>query len=307
MTDTLGAVVDRVAARLGTAQGGPTALPGGITNRNFRVRADGEDYVVRVAGRGTDRLLIDRDAEHAAAVAAARAGIGPEVVLFVPEERCLVTRFVAGRTLADGRELCAAGVLERAARALRAFHAGPPLAVSFSAGRIGSAYRDVALERGVALPDAYEPAARLVAEIEAALQGPEHAPVPCHNDLLTANFLLDGERLWIVDWEYAGMGDRYFDLGNLAVNNELDERDEERLLAAYFDEPPTARRRACLRLMRLASDYREAMWAVAQQGLSDLDFDFVAYADEHFTRLLAAAGDPRYPTWLEEAHGDPST
>jgi thiamine kinase-like enzyme len=301
------AVVDRVAARLGTVQDGPTPLPGGITNRNFRVRADGEDYVVRVAGRDTELLGIDRHAEHEAAVAAARAGIAPEVALFVPEDSCLVTRFVAGRTLVDGRELCAAGILERAARALRSFHAGPPLRASFSAGRIGAAYRDVALARGVELPDAYAPAARLVAEIEAALEGPEHAPVPCHNDLLTANFLVDGERLWIVDWEYAGMGDRYFDLGNLAVNNGLDEPDEERLLAAYFGEPPSAGRCACLRLMRLASDYREAMWGVAQQGLSDLDFDFVAYADEHFSRLLSAADDPRYPTWLEEAHAESPT
>ncbi|HLH66211.1 MAG TPA: phosphotransferase [Solirubrobacteraceae bacterium] len=294
-------IAERVARRLGPIEGPPEPLSGGITNRNFRVRVGGQDYVVRVPGQDTELLGIDRRAEHQAARAAASVGIGPEVALFAADEGCLVTRFVAARPL-SGRELGAPGTLELAARALRAFHGTGPLPTTFNVCQIGRAYRDVALARGVSMPVAYEAAARCAQEIDAALRGPEHEPVPCHNDLLTANFLLDGDRLWIVDWEYAGMGDRYFDLGNLAVNNELDESEEERLLAAYFDEPPSPGRLACLRLMRIASDFREAMWGVAQQGLSDLHFDFVAYADDHFARLLEAAGDPRYEQWLQEAY-----
>jgi thiamine kinase-like enzyme len=97
------------------------------------------------------------------------------------------------------------------------------------------------------------------------------------------------------------MGDRYFDLGNFAVNNELDDDQEEALLAAYFDEPPTAGRLAALRLMRFMSDFREAMWGVLQGTLSDLDFDFAEYADKHFERLGAAEADPRFKVLLEEA------
>lgn len=305
MPDEVLELVGRVAERLGVAGAVPEPLEGGITNRNFRVRGAAGDYVVRVGGAETELLGIDRRAEHEAASAAARAGIAPEVVLFAPEEGCLVTRFVAARTL-SGNELCEPGNLELAARALRTFHGGSPLRTSFDVVAVGAAYRNVALARGVSLPDAHEAAARCAAEISQALRGPEHDPVPCHNDLLTANFLRAADRMWIVDWEYAGMGDRYFDLGNLAVNNGLDEADEERLLAAYFDAdpgPPAPRRLAALRLMRIASDYREAMWGVAQQALSDLEFDFVAYADEHFTRMLDAAADSRYSDWLEEAHG----
>jgi thiamine kinase-like enzyme len=125
--------------------------------------------------------------------------------------------------------------------------------------------------------------------------------VPCHNDLLAANFLNDGTRIHIVDWEYAGMGDRYFDLGNYAVNNELDEDRERALLEAYFGEPADARRYASLRLMRFMSDFREAMWGVVQTGISELDFDFEGYAAKHFGRLSEAGADPRFEEWLREA------
>ena len=133
------------------------------------------------------------------------------------------------------------------------------------------------------------------------MSGPEHVPVPCHNDLLAANFIRGAEHLWIVDWEYAGMGDRYFDLANFAVNNELGEGGELDLLEVYFAEPPSARRVATLRLMKFMSDFREAMWGVVQTALSELDFDFEAYARKHFERMAATAADRDLATWLEEA------
>jgi thiamine kinase-like enzyme len=130
---------------------------------------------------------------------------------------------------------------------------------------------------------------------------PEHALVPCHDDLLNANVLGDGERVWLVDWEYAGMGDRYFDLGNLSINNGFGEAEDRVLLEAYWGEPCTPRRFAALRLMRSLSDVREALWGVVQQGLSDLDFDFAAYADEHLARLAETVNDPRFEGWLRDA------
>ena len=137
------------------------------------------------------------------------------------------------------------------------------------------------------------------------LTGPEHAPVPCHNDLLTANLLHDGARVRIVDWEYAGMGDRYFDLGNLSVNNDFDDADDEALVTAYFGDS-TPRRLAGVKLMRIMSSFREGMWGVVQTAISALDFDFAAYGDEHLTRVAAGLADPRFPTWLEDARGDQS-
>jgi thiamine kinase-like enzyme len=290
---------------LGSAGSDPQPLDGGITNRNFRLRIGGEDVVVRLPGKDTELLGIDRAAERDATEAAARAGVGPEVVAFLAEPPCLVTRFIPGRPLA-AEELRTAGVLEQVAAALRAVHAGPPLPSRFDAFAIVDAYHATAVARGGRIPARYGELIAGAHAIRAALTGPEHAPVPCHDDLLTANFLHDGEHVRIVDWEYAGMGDRYFDLGNLSVNNGFAEADDERLLTAYWSAPCTPRRFAALRLMRIMSDFREGMWGVVQTAISALDFDFAAYAHEHLSRVAAGLADPRFPTWLEDARGDQS-
>ena len=289
----------------GTAEGEPEALDGGMTNRNYRVRLGGRDVVVRLPGKDTELLGIDRTAEREATAAAARAGAGPEVVAFLTEPPCLVTAFIPGRGL-TAEELREPAVLADVAGALRAFHAGPPLPVAFDSFAIVAGYEATARAGGVTVPDGFGALAAGARSIRAALRDPEHAPVPCHNDLLTANFLHDGARVRIVDWEYAGMGDRYFDLGNLSVNNGFGEADDERLLAAYWREECTPRRFAALRLMRVMSDFREGMWGVVQMAISALEFDFAAYADEHLTRVAAGLADPRFPTWLEDARGDQS-
>ena len=205
----------------------------------------------------------------------------------------LVTAFAAGRAL-DADEVRAPGVLERIVKALRAIHDGPALPTSFPTFTLAGEYADRARAAGGTVDAEGERLARsLSARISAVLRGPEHEPVPCHNDLLPANFLRDGEALTIIDWEYAGMNDRYFDLGNLAVNNELGPEDELRLLEAYFGETPPPRRLAALRLMRLMSDVREALWGVVQAAVSDLDFDYDGYARSHFERLSRRRVDPR--------------
>ncbi len=199
-------------------------------------------------------------------------------------EGCLVTRFIEGEV----------GRVDpvRAGETLRTVHDGPPIPGRFDSFRVVEAYRETAAAHGVRVPDAYEWAHAQAREIERRRGSP--APRPCHNDLLNANFIDDGTRLRIVDWEYAGMGDRYFDLGNFAVNHELDADGEAELLAAYGDDDGDA-----LTLMRFMSDFREAMWGVVQQGISELDFDFRAYAEEHFERLQRTAAEPRFRAALQ--------
>jgi thiamine kinase-like enzyme len=236
-----------------------------------------ETLVLRVGGKDTELLGIDRDHEHQAALRAAELGIGPEVVRF--ENGCLVTRFVEGRV--GEPDPAAVGAL------LCRLHSSRPIAARFDAFRVVEIYAKTALAYGVAIPPEYDDACREAVRIEAARAG---VPVvPCHNDLLALNFIDDGRRTWIVDWEYAGMGDAYFDLANFAVNNELDEDGERALLAAYGGGEPEA-----LTVMRFMSDFREAMWGVVQQGISELDVDFVAYAKTHFERLQRTAADPRF-------------
>ena len=303
MQAELSAALAALEPAIGRAESEPVPLEGGITNRNFRLRIGGDDVVVRLPGKDTELLGIDRVAERAATEAAALAGVGPDVIAFLAAPPCLVTRFIPGRPI-EAAELREPPLLEQAAAALRAFHAGPPLPSRFDAFAIVDAYHATAAARGAPIPPAFPELIAGAHAIRAVLTGPEHAPVPCHNDLLTANFLHDGERVRIVDWEYAGVGDRYFDLGNLSVNNGFAEEDDERLLAEYFGAPCTPRRFAALRLMRIMSDFREGMWGVVQTAISGLDFDFAAYADEHLSRVAAGLADPRFPAWLEDARGD---
>lgn len=292
-----------VAAELGGLEAEPRPLDGGITNRNFRTRWRGLDVVVRLPGKDTELLGIDRDAERLATEAAAAAGIGPPVEAFLPGPGCLVTRFLPGEPMTpEGVRDPAA--LARIAAALRTVHAGPALPARFDAFAVVARYGVLAATRGGALPPGYGAMledARAIAE--AIGSDPEHAPVPCHNDLLPANLLAHGGHVRIVDWEYAGMGDRYFDLANLSVNNGFAPEDDERLLAAYFGEPATPRRVAGLRVMRIMSDFREGMWGVVQATLSELDFDFTAYARTHLDRVRAGLGHSTHPEHLETLRG----
>ena len=270
-------------------------LGGGITNHNLEVEVDGERFVLRVAGKDTNLLGIDRAVELAATRAAAAVGIGPEVVDFVEPEGWLVTRFVDGAIppLDRMREPV---MLVKVASALRAFHDGPEILGTFDSFRVVERYRETAQERGGRVPDAFDWAHEIAVRVEEKRSA--DAPVPCHNDLLNANFLDDGERLRIVDWEYAGMGDRFFDLANFSINHELDAGQSERLLESYFGEVREGDRQA-LELMRFMSDFREAMWGVVQSAVSDLDFDFDAYATEHFERLRRTAASPAFLAALE--------
>jgi len=278
-----------------------TALSGGITNRNFLVVAEGarERHVIRLAGNDTHLLGISREVEHAATVAAAGVGVGPEVVAFIRPEGYLVTRFIVGEPVSDAA-VHQVATIRRVADSIRRVHDGPAIPGLFVPFRIVEAYRALAMARGVGIPPEYDLAMAIARRIElACLENPVEMR-PCHNDLLNANFIDDGERIRIVDWEYAGMGDPFFDLGNFSVNHGLSPDEDAVLLAAYEGEVRPSRA-ARLQLMRTVSDFREAMWGVLQQGISTLDVDFVAYAAEHFDRLLANASTPAFERALRDA------
>jgi thiamine kinase-like enzyme len=277
-----------------------TALSGGITNRNFLVSgaASGERYVVRLAGNDTHLLGISREVEHAATVAAAGVGVGPEVTAFIRPEGYLVTRFIVGSPVSD-EAVHRPDTLQRVADSLRRIHDGPAIPGLFVPLRIVESYRALALARGVTIPPEYDLAAAVGRRIELALLAAPLEPRPCHNDLLNANFIDDGRRIRIIDWEYAGMGDPFFDLGNFSINHELAPGEDEILLAAY-DGSVRPARLARLTLMRVVSDFREAMWGVLQQGISTLDVDFVAYAATSFDRLLGNAATDRFERALVE-------
>ena len=262
-----------------------SSLGGGLTNRNYRIDTSGESYVLRVSGRDTALLGIDRACEFACARAAADLGVGPEVVASLPEHGVMVRRFVAGRVLTE-EQVRDPNVLKRVVSALRRYHEEPGGNGNFSPFKTVHRYHALAMERGVLFPENLTEALQRLARIEDELRT-EDPPCPCHNDLLAANFIDDGTGVQIIDWEYAGQGDRFFDLGNLAVTCGFDSERERALLAFYFGTVQEADLRR-LRLMRLASDMREAMWGFLQSAISSLDVDFVAYGRKHMDRFLTS-------------------
>ena len=282
--------------RLGEVTAGPVPLTGGITNRNYRVRFEDRDCVVRLPGKRTSLLGISREAERIATRVGAELGISPHLV--AGDELSLVTEYLEA-DVSDAATIRSAP--EAVASALRRFHdSGARLPIEFWVPRLLDEYAEVVMARGGQLPPGYDEARELAGQIADRL--PLEHPVPCHNDLLPANVLRarDG-RVILVDWEYAGMGHRLFDLGNLAAGAELGTAEELRLLAAYLEREPGPGDHAGLRLMRIMSDAREAAWGVVQRVISDLDFDFDEYAGAHFQRLRAAAEDPRLEEWLDAA------
>jgi aminoglycoside phosphotransferase (APT) family kinase protein len=296
MEDLMG-VLGRIAPRLGPVTTGPVPLEGGITNRNYRVSFGQRDCVVRLPGKDTALLGISREAELLAGRTAAALGIGPAVLAAAPEY--VVTEYVAGEPM-DAGALRASP--EPVAAALRAFHdAGAELPVRFWVPELLGSYARIVAERGGALPGQYREAARAAWRIAEVV--PLRAPVACHDDLLPANVLRvrTGGSVMLVDWEYAGMGHRLFDLGNLAVNAEFDEPEELALLAAYYGQAASPGRRAALALMRIMSDAREAAWGVVQGVVSELDFDFEGYAALHFERLARAVSSASFEAWLRAA------
>jgi thiamine kinase-like enzyme len=268
-------------------------LSGGITNRNFRVDVDGAAFVLRIGGQNTRLLGIDRVTEHAASLRAAEIGVGPEVEAFIEPEGWLVTRFIKGRSVPP-EEIRQPDGIRRVAAVLRRIHGAAAIPGRFDAHAVVDEYRIEAVAHGVSVPPEFVAAHEASERIRTA-RGPQ-ASVPCHNDLLNANFLDDGE-IRIVDWEYAGMGDRFFDLANLSVNHEFGLDEDRMLVTAYFGEEKPADL-AALRLMRFMSDFREAMWGVLQSGISELDFDFKGYAAKHFQRMLTTAADPQFDKYL---------
>jgi thiamine kinase-like enzyme len=296
---------ERLEAQLGAAEGEPTVLGGGITNHNFRARFGGREVVVRLPGNDTELLGSDRSGEREANALAAAAGVAPAVLAHLTEPVVLVTAFVEGPTM-ESPGLREPRALAEVAAALRTVHGCGAVDARFDAFRLVEDYAAAARSRGGEVPPAYEVAHAATARIEAIPRLAGEAPVLCHNDLLPANFIDSPDGIRLVDWEYAGMGNRWFDLGNFAVNNELGPAEEEDFLVGYLGNshrgaPPPPADLAALRLMRLMSDFREAMWGVVQRAISDLDFDFDDYAREHFDRLLPAIDDDGFERLLEDA------
>lgn len=281
-----------------------TPLSGGITNLNFRVDADGRSYVIRLAGANTELLGIKRDVEHAANKAAGELGIAPEIVFFIEPEGYIVTRFITGKTISP-ETIKQPDYLARVAKKIRLFHrCAPKLKGDFNVFKRVEMLTKVAKSKGARFPFDWDFIQKKMNEARKALEKDPYVPTPCHNDLLNLNWLEEdvpgdiGE-IRLLDWEYAGMGDIFFDLGNFAHHHRLNEEQVERFLFEYFGDV-TDKHYARLRLMWPMSELHEAMWGTTQTVISSLEEDFQGYANLWFGRYRQHVTDYRWEQWLKD-------
>lgn len=272
-------------------------LTGGITNKNFKITTGGESFVLRLGGNETNFLGIDRKTEYECSLLASKVGVAPEPVAFLEPEGHIIARFISGPSI-PADEIGTKKNIERVVASIKRYHALKYFPGFFSPFRIAEEYAKTARSFDVQLPEKIEWYLEKSKEIEKAMYGrtPLH-PRPCHNDLLNGNFLDGGTLIRILDWEYAGMGDIFFDLGNFAAQHDFNDEQDEILLRTYFDKP-TDSQRAHQKLMKIMSDLRESMWGMLQIGVSKLDFDYAGYAQKYFDRYEVSVTQPIYKNWL---------
>jgi thiamine kinase-like enzyme len=281
-----------------------TPLTGGITNTNYKIDADGRSYVLRITGPETDKLGIQRDVEYSANLAAGRLGIAPEVLYYIEPEGYLVTRFIKARRMPP-EVITQPDNIVRVVHKLRLFHRrGPELNGTFNVFRRVEMLTGVSKQKGCKFPFDFDWLMQTMCQAEDALMKDPYIPTPCHDDLLNLNWLdedVAGEigEVRLLDWEYAGMGDIFFDLANFSHHHRLNENQVRLLLQEYFGEV-TPKNYARLRLMWPMSEMHEAMWGTTQTGISTLDEDFQGYADLWFGRVRQHVTDPRWEQWLKD-------
>ena len=280
-----------------------SALPGGLTNVNVRVTSRDDldprlDLVVRCSRGDANLLGIDRDAENLNTRTAAEVGVGAPVVEYRPDLGMLVIGFLPGHALVDG-DFTDPDVLARAARSVRALHAGPRFTGDFDMFARQSAYLTTIRERGFRLPHGYDDHAGSWADLRSALAAAPRPTVPCNNDLLAANFIDDGDRVWLIDYEYSGNNDACFELGNTAAECRFTAEMTGAWTEAYFGSPTPADR-ARVRLQTVCSWYGWSLWGFIQAATSELDFDFWDWGLERYQRAQQAFADPEFPRLLED-------
>ena len=305
MTDSLSPAVEALLDEVPSLAPRPRTvepLPGGLTNVNLKITNPTGRYVARLSSDKGALLSIDREAEYRNSQSAAVTGVAPEVVDYLPGRGVLVVAWIEGTTFGP-EDLQSGEHLRRVAAACRTLHAGPRFVNDFDMFVIQRRYLDIVHERGFRLPAGYVDHLPKVDRIAAALATRPAVTVPCNNDLLAANFIDDGERLWLIDYEYSGNNDPAFELGNIWSESFLSLDQLEELVREYHGY---ARRGdiARARLLGLMSKYGWTLWGAIQDSVSDIDFDFWSWAMEHYERAEEEFAASDFDQLLDDAAGD---
>ena len=245
-------------------------LSGGLTNRNFLIETPTDKYVARVSSNSSDFLSIDRGSEFINTTIAGKGGVGAKVLDYIPGEGLLLISYISGKTF--GADDVAAN-LPRIATSLRNLHALEPFDHEFNMFNTQSNYFKIVKEQGFRVPDGYVDFEPMVAQIKKAFEVLFEGLVPCNNDLLPGNFIDDGKKIWLIDYEYSGNNDACFEIGNVwAEAFQPIEALEELVTAYYGAHRPDKVARAWL--WALMAKYGWTLWASIQDSVSEIEFDF---------------------------------
>jgi thiamine kinase-like enzyme len=299
------AELDELFDRTASLAGRPRAveeLPGGLTNRNYKVTTPDGTFVARISAAGTDLLAIDRDIEYRNSVAAAAAGVGAPVIEYRPQDNALIIGYLEGRTLSNA-DVADPANIARIAQACRRLHSGERFGNEFDMFDIQPRYLSVARSRDFKVPAGYDDLMPQFEAARAALAVRAAGTVPCNNDLLAANFIDDGDRIWLIDYEYSGNNDPCFELGNIAGECHLPRAALAELITAYYGKP-LRNRTARAWLFGRVGMYGWTLWGAIQHATSPIDFDFWSWAMERFEGAAACFTANDFGQLLEDVAAD---
>jgi thiamine kinase-like enzyme len=301
VTDLREAALPAVLARLPSLGGTPRhvcALPGGLTNQNFKVTTPDGVFVARIFADGGELLAIDRDHEYQNSLIAAAAGVGAPVIEYSPADHVLVLGFLEGRTLTNA-DVAEPATLTRIAAACRRLHSAGSFAGDFDMFEIQPRYYATATAAGMRVPAGYADLMPRFAAAGEAMAVRAEGTVPCNNDLLAANFIDNGDQIWLIDYEYSGNNDACFELGNVAGECGLADDALAALVTAYYGRSRRSRI-ARAKLYSLVARYGWTLWGAIQHATSALDFDFWSWAMERFDAAAAGFTSPDFDRLLED-------
>jgi thiamine kinase-like enzyme len=273
-------------------------LSGGLTNRNVKIVTPDAAYVARCTDTSRNFLRIDRDDEYHNSKAAEEAGVGAPVIDYRPDLGILLLGYVDGKTLSND-DFQRPGVVAKVAAGCKALHAGPRFRSRFDMFERQPQYLKTVRDNGFKIPSDYLDHADTFARIEKALTATDQVTVPCNNDLLAGNFIEDGDRVWIIDYEYSGNNDPCFELGNIWSECGLSTEQLDELVTAYYGRR-LRHKTARAHLQGIVAKYGWTLWGCIQNASSALEFDFWGWAMERYEVAVAEFRGPHLARLLDD-------
>ena len=274
-------------------------LSGGLTNRNIKVETERGDFVARISSNESALLSIDRANEFNNSTLAAECGVGAPVFDYKAEHGLLVIGFIEGKTY-DGNDV--ANNASRIAESVKQLHSAKPFTLDFDMFKIQQGYLKIVNERGFRLPDGYLDFAQVKDDLQKAFEKTEGSRVPCNNDLLPANFIDDGKKVWLIDYEYSGNNDPCFELGNIWSESGQDISVLHDLIKGYYGSDRTDKFARAWLFSTLAK-YGWTLWACIQNSISQIEFDFWEWGMKKFQDVESDYGSNFYKKQIDALKG----